>query len=146
VFILLGALFAYLVYDLVRRRVSGNASFARPILANDRYAAELTGDPLALLVALNTLAALNALAPDKRPGDFPNIVERVRALDAIIHEPGPRAPWATRPVPSVVPVSLGPYPVTVPLGAAPPPADVPAGRYPSATAATSVAPTACASS
>jgi hypothetical protein len=152
VFILLGALFAYLVYDLVRRRVSGNASFARRILANDRYAAELTGDPLALLVALNTLTALNAMSPEKRLGGFPTIVERVRALDAIVHEPGPRAPWATRPVPSVVPVSLGPYQVTVPLANAPPPAAVPAVRYasfaPSATApaSTYVAPTTGASS
>lgn len=127
--VLLGVLSGYVIFRQVRRRAGGPVAFQRRVLGNDRYAAELTGDPLALLVALNTLTALNAMSIEKRIGGFPSIAERVRALDALLYQPGPRAPWATRPVPSVVPVTLGAYPVTIPLGDAPPPGEVPAVPY-----------------
>ena len=119
-------LFAFILYNAVTSRNRLRGLF----FAADRFAVDLTGDPMALMVALNTVAALNGLAQDRRFAYYPSTAERVAALDGLMRQPGPRAPWAYAPVPAVAPVWQGPYSLTVPLQAAPPPAPVPAARYP----------------
>jgi hypothetical protein len=37
------------------------------------------------------------------------------ALDALMRQPGPKAPWSTAPVPAIAPVMLGPFTLTNPL-------------------------------
>jgi hypothetical protein len=110
--------------------VTSRNRFRGLFFAADRFAVDLTGDPMALKVALNTVAALNGLAPDRRIAYYPSTAERVAALDGLMRQPGPRAPWAYMPVPAVAPVWQGPYSLTVPLQAAPPPGPVPTARYP----------------
>lgn len=119
-------LFGVGIYNAVTSRNRLRGLF----FAADRFAVELTGDPLALMVALNTVAALNGLAPDRRIAYYPSTAERVATLDGLMRQPGPRAPWAYAPVPAVAPVWQGPYCLTVPLQAAPPPGPVPTARYP----------------
>jgi hypothetical protein len=114
------------IYNMVTSRKRLRGLF----FAADRFAVELTGDPMALMVVLNTVAALNGLAPDRRIAYYPSTAERVAALDGLMRQPGPRAPWAYAPVPAVAPVWQGPYSLTVPLQAAPPPGPVPTVRYP----------------
>ncbi|MFI5275064.1 MAG: hypothetical protein ACHQ4H_18695 [Ktedonobacterales bacterium] len=99
----------------------------------DRLAAEVTGDPLAIMVGMNTLTTLNGAS-----GELSNaglqltpLGDRMRALDAWMQQPGPRAPWAYQPVPSRWPVTVGTYLLTAPLESAPPPVPVPPAPYPS---------------
>jgi hypothetical protein len=103
----------------------------------DRVAAELTGDPLAMMVLLNTLnqitgGYMGAATPYANPGSRQSLlVQRMAQLDSLMHQPGPRAPWAYQLVPSMGPVYLGPMPLTIPYqqpGTTPGP--VPATRYP----------------
>jgi Zn-dependent protease with chaperone function len=103
----------------------------------DRVAAELTGDPLAMTVLLNTLnqitgGYMGAANPyfNREPGQS-LLLQRMAQLDSLMRQPGPRAPWAYQLVPSMGPVYLGPAPLTIPYeqpGTTPPP--VPATRYP----------------
>lgn len=101
-------------------------------LAADARAAAFIGDPLALMVALNTLSALNGTPTDRRVANLPSTTERVAALDTLLRQPGPRAPFAWQLVPSIVPVYVGPYCLTVPLASVLPsvPTPVPAKQYP----------------
>lgn len=103
-----------------RRRVS------HLVAAADSYAAWLSGDPLALIVALNTLNAINGLSPQRALGRHPSLASRVVALAQLARQPGPRAPFAAQPVPSAVPIALDGRLVTVPLDQAPPAAHAPA--------------------
>lgn len=104
----------------------------RRFLAADARAAAITGDPLALMVGLNTLSALSGAPTDRRLAYYPSTAERVAALDALLRQPGPRAPYAWQLVPSIVPVFVGPYCLTVPLAPTPQtaPVPVPAGPHP----------------
>ncbi len=91
---------------------------SRLMLDADRYSATLTGDPLALIVLLHTSIALDGDSRQRRQLWRPRTEERVAALDALMRQPGPRAPWSTMPVPAIAPVMLGPYTLTVPLASA----------------------------
>jgi hypothetical protein len=88
----------------------------------DCYAAELIGDPLAVLVALHTMGELR--------GQSGAMSARIQRLDALRQRPGPWAPWADLPVPSAVPFVLDGRTLTTPLDSAQPPAPVPAEPYP----------------
>jgi hypothetical protein len=114
----------------------------------DRVAAELTGDPLAMIVLLNTLnqitgGFMGAATPYVNPGSRQSLlVQRIAQLESLMREDGPRAPWAYQLVPSMGPVYLGPIPLTIPYqqpGTTPGP--VPATRYPVSPPVASAAPT-----
>lgn len=126
--LLLLGLFAYSLVSAILSRRTTRLRF----LAADARVAAIVGDPLALMVALNTLNALSGAPNDRRLGYLPSTVERVAALDTLLRQPGPRAPFAWQLVPSIVPVYVGPYCLTVPLAAAAQsvPAPLPAGPYP----------------
>lgn len=81
----------------------------------------LTGDPLALMVALHTVGALR--------GNTAEMAKRISRLDALLKQPGPRAPWADAPVPSAIPLVVGGRTLTAPLDSAPTPFDVPIAPY-----------------
>ena len=59
--------------------------------------------------------------------------QRMVRLDALLRQPGPRAPWAYQPVPSMTPVFFGPFSLTVPYQPSTP-GPVPQTRYPDAPA------------
>jgi hypothetical protein len=131
VLVALALVLALLVFAIFNAIV-GRRRARKRLLAADARAVALTGDPLGLMVALNTLSALSGMPTDRHLGYIPSIAERVAALDALLRQPGPRAPYAAQPVPSLMPVYVGPYCLTVPLAAGAPsaPAPVPAGAYP----------------
>jgi len=103
-------------------RLSVGYSFQLFAQRADRYAAELTGDPLAVLVALHTLGELRG-----QPGAMS---ARIQRLDTLRQRSGPWAPWADLPVPSAITFVLAGRTLTAPLDSAPPPAPVPAEPYP----------------
>lgn len=72
------------------------------VLRLDRIAAEVTGDPLAVMVGMKTLATLNIPSGEWSTTGTPaaSLDDRMRALDAWMQQSGPRAPWAYQPVPS----------------------------------------------
>src|SRR5260370_12401990 len=73
----------------------------------DRMAALLTGDPLAVMVALNTMSALSGVtATTRRSKLIPSAQERMRQLEVILHQPWPRASHAAMPVPSITAIEL----------------------------------------
>lgn len=124
--IVVTAAFIYLVYSLFRYRVFGRTTARAHILAADRFSVSLTGDPLALAIALHTLARLHT-APRLRlslTGDALT-ADRFAAIERMLSLPGPRASWADQPVPAIVTVATGPHAFTVPLDQAPPPVPVP---------------------
>ena len=128
------------------------------LFTSDAYAAQLTGDPTAVMAMVATIDSRSGgfartayfrgvVSPLLRYGGYrgaygfysfgsisqlPTILNRLAALDAIMRTPGPRAPWAMAPVPSITPVAMGPYPVTVPLqqAAQAAPGPVPVAPYP----------------
>jgi hypothetical protein len=97
-----------------------NDQLARLTLDADRFCAELTGDPAALIVLLHTTIALDATSRQRQRLWRPPTAVRVAALDTLMRAPGPHAPWASAPVPAITPVILGPYILTVPLQPAAP--------------------------
>lgn len=121
-----------LVAFAIFNAIFGRQGARKRFLAADARTVALTGDPLGLMVALNTLSALDGIPTDRRIGYLPSSAGRITALDALLRQPGPRAPYAAQPVPSIVPVFVGPYCLTVPLTAAAPsaPVPVPTGPYP----------------
>jgi hypothetical protein len=80
-------------------------------LAADRFAAELTNDPLALLVTLHTIHELEA------PGTpFPSFtIRRIKALDQLLQDTRRQPAWHNNPVPSMLPVTIGTSICTVSL-------------------------------
>jgi Zn-dependent protease with chaperone function len=96
----------------------------RAELACDRFSANLTGDPLAMAVALHTIISLIGYPLRQRSRTHPTFDQRQQALMQLLHLPGPRVPWAYAPVPSAVPFFAPPFSYTVPLDQAPPPAPV----------------------
>ena len=66
----------------------------------DRAAAELTGDPVAMMVLLNTInqvsgGFLGAVNPYDAGSHNSLLVQRIAQLDAMMRRPGPRAPGPT---------------------------------------------------
>lgn len=119
------------IFQLLIRR------FSRPkkthFLDGGRFSAELVGDPLALLAALylvwdypsgNLLEMLTTNS---------TVQDRVAALQRSLSMPGPFAPWAFRPIPSSLPITVGSDLLSVPLtpeAQAEQPGPVPTTRYP----------------
>jgi hypothetical protein len=66
----------------------------------DRIASFLTGDPVALMVALDVLYAFNGERLD-------HYSEQTRRLDELAHQSWPHAPQATLPVPAVFALGFG---------------------------------------
>ncbi len=89
----------------------------------ERFAAGLTGDPLAMIVALHTLYEL-AFVP------LPLHSDRLKLLNQLRGQPGHWAPWADLPVPSAIPFTIDGQTLTAPLESAPPPPPVPTAPYP----------------
>jgi hypothetical protein len=143
-------LFLVLIALLVIRMVSLVRLYGRnnrlPFYC-DRVASELTGDPLAMMVLLNTLnqitlGYMGAANPYVSSGSRQSLlVQRMAQLESLMRKEGPRAPWAYQLVPSMGPVYLGPIPLTIPYeqpGTTPGP--VPASRYLVLPPVTSAAP------
>ena len=84
--------------------------------AHYRSAKNLTGDPLAVLAVVHTSGLLTTTPPSRYTWQS----KRMRRLEELARQPGPRAPWANRPVPSIAPLESGSVPLTVPLEQAPP--------------------------
>ncbi|HLZ23062.1 MAG TPA: hypothetical protein VKQ30_13155 [Ktedonobacterales bacterium] len=78
----------------------------------DRRAVELTGDPWAAMTMLATMDTLCQGTPALGGRALGSVPPRLAELDALTRTPGPRAPWAYQPVPSLQPVLTGPYPIT----------------------------------
>ena len=95
-----------------------------------RFVMNVTGDPLAVLAAIHTSGLLTATAPSRYAWQ----ARWMRRLERLAREPGPRAPWANRPVPSIAPLNPDSPKLTVPLEKAPLPGPVADGPYPESTA------------
>lgn len=112
--VLIGLLVAF---SALSRRINRRA---KQILRDaDRRAAELTGDPWAVMTMLATMDTLCLGIPAITGYTLGPVPPRLAELEALTRAPGPRAPWAYQPVPSLQPVLSGPYPITMPLGTLP---------------------------
>jgi hypothetical protein len=94
-----------------------------------RYVMDVTGDPLALLAAIHTLGLLAAIPPSRYTWQS----KRMRRLEQLARQPGPRAPWANRPVPSIASLNPDSPGLTIPLEKAPRPEHVADAPYPDTT-------------
>ncbi len=105
------------IYNLI-------AGYTDPWFARRRYrfSARLTGDPLATMVALHSLAELR--------GHQPVDEEHLEELERLRWRPGPWAPWTTATVPSAIPLAHAGRILTAPLESAPPREAVPTAPYP----------------
>lgn len=120
--LILPVLLIYFVFQAIFLRIR----FTRQYMAVYRYAVELTGDPLAMLVStatLNILAAVSAKTPT-------SLQKQMNALEQLLQQPGPRAPWADRPVPAITTFKSGVYQLTIPLVQSPPPEPISGVPYP----------------
>src|SRR5579859_2191937 len=94
-----------------------------------RLAMDVTGDPLAVLAVIHTLSLLAATPPSRYTWQS----RRMRRLEQLARKPGPRVPWANRPVPSLAPLNSDSPKLTIPLEHAPPPEPVADVPYPEST-------------
>jgi hypothetical protein len=94
----------------------------------DRLAVFTTGDPVALMVALNTIGMLNGISPTQKT-ILPSNAERIQYLDTLVRQSWPRAPQAGAPVPSIVAFTFGQHYLTVPLDQATEVGPVPAAAF-----------------
>ena len=79
----------------------------------DRQAAFLTGDPVALIVALHVLDALNGHSTSRQSSVFiPATRKRVEALVPLLQEQRQLASFAHIPVPCIIQVQIQSHPVT----------------------------------
>lgn len=101
------------VLSTFARRINRRAK--QILRAADRRAAELTGDPWAVMAMLATMDTLCLGIPAISGYALGPVPPRLAELEALTHAPGPRAPWAYQPVPSLQPVLASAYPITVPL-------------------------------
>lgn len=131
--ILLPVASIYLIYSTLRRRVFGRTTWRKQTLASDRFAMDLTGDPLALAIALHTVTHLSTAPRWLRATNDALMADRFAIIEQVLNRPGPRAPWANQPVPSIVAVAGGSFALTIPLTRASSPAPVPAATYPVGT-------------
>ncbi len=95
----------------------------------DRIAALLTGDPLAVMVALHTINTLNGMPAMQGSVLVPAVGRRLLKLDELVRQPWQRAPQAAALVPACAPMSFGPYYLTVSLDQATKPDPVPSVPY-----------------
>ena len=82
-----------------------------------RYAMNLTGDPLAVLVAAHTSGLLTTVSASRYTWQS----KPMRSLEQLAHQVRPLVPWANRPVPSLAPLDPGSVTLTISLEQAPPP-------------------------
>ncbi len=95
----------------------------------DRMAAFLTGDPLAVMVAINAVTTFNGVKATRKTANMPSTAERLQALDALARQPWQRARQAAEPVPALAPLTVGAYSLTRPWDQPPAPAPVPDTSY-----------------
>jgi hypothetical protein len=88
----------------------------------DRIASFLTGDPIALMVALNVLCSFNGQPLDSHS-------QRMSRLDELAHQPWPHAPQASLPVPAVCAIGFGSRYLSTSLDQATKPDPVPSTPY-----------------
>lgn len=117
---------------MLRHRVFGHTALWRQTQAADRFAVDLTGDPLALAVALHTLATLSrgptaslfaGLARNRALTQA-----RFERLNRLLSEPDARS-WPSEPVPAMAAVQASLPDVAIALDRAPAPKPVPATAY-----------------
>ncbi len=110
-------IFALIALGLRIFRLSGGVySLTRYTLFSDadKLGAELTGDPMAAMAMLTTVSALTtqdptvmtvagATLPPRMALLTPGVGQRVTTLDALMRQPGPRAPWAYQLSPAPCP-------------------------------------------
>ncbi|MBO0778977.1 MAG: hypothetical protein J2P37_09150 [Ktedonobacteraceae bacterium] len=113
-----------LIVQLSIRRINKRRQFSI-----DDFAANLTGDPIAIMVALHTICALNGIPLNYKGSRQPAVARRLAYLDQLARADGPRAPQAGLLVPSSVPARFGPYTLSAPFNEATPPEPVPAAPY-----------------
>jgi len=95
----------------------------------DRIASLLTGDPIAVMVLLNTMNSLNGVTTTQDSKLVPSTHERMRQLEILLHQPWPQAPQASMPVPSITAVGFGQRYLTMPLDQATEPAPLQVMSY-----------------
>ncbi|MBO0793236.1 MAG: hypothetical protein J2P36_20120, partial [Ktedonobacteraceae bacterium] len=113
-----------LIVQLSIRRINKRRQFSI-----DDFAANLTGDPIAIMVALHTICALNGIPLNYKGSRQPAVARRLAYLDQLARADGPRAPQAGLLVPSSIPARFGPYTLSAPFNEATPPEPVPAAPY-----------------
>lgn len=91
-------------------------------LEADCIASYLTGDPVALMVALNVVYTFNGERLDHSS-------EQARRLDELAHQPWPHAPQASLPVPAVFALDFDSRPLSTSLDQATSPDPVPTAPY-----------------
>ncbi len=126
--VLLPVVFLVFAYSVLRHRLFGRTGRWQQVLAAGYFAAQLTGDPLALAVALHTLYALRR-GPvvsffDGLARNPTLTLERFGQLNQLLSQPGGRA-WTDEPVPAIAAVQARLPEQTVALDQAPAPAPVP---------------------
>lgn len=105
-----------LLYLIVRLGQQYSRRFIRAkYFVVDRIASYLIGDPVAVMVALNTFNTLNGVPPALKSANVPSVNERIQQLDALVRTPWPRAAYAAVPVPSISPVTIDTYLLTAPF-------------------------------
>ncbi|GEM_PF-3802113 len=114
-----------------RRSVGG---LREQLLARDRDAVALCGDPLALMAVLLTVTMLQGNDINRRITTTTlSTRDRITTLQQALTQPGPFAPWAFQPIPCLIPLQMGPYALSTPLTpeakAMPPTGPVPWARW-----------------
>ncbi len=126
--VLLPAAFLVLAYSVLRHSLFGRTGRWQQVLVADRFAVELTGDPLALAVALHTLYALRrgpvASFFDGLARSHALSLERFGQLNQLLSQPDGHS-WAAEPVPAIAAVQASLPDQTVALERAAAPAPVP---------------------
>ncbi|GCE09040.1 hypothetical protein [Dictyobacter aurantiacus] len=95
----------------------------------DCIACYFTGDPMAAMVALTTVQALNGVQSTQSTVTIPSANNRLQQLDQLARQPWPRAPYASKPVPAITPVMFGPYQLSTSIDQQSEPAPLPTAPY-----------------
>lgn len=128
-----------LIFFLILMAISGNLRSFPPqaIFTLDRLSAFLTGDPLAVMVAMKLRDALSG-QPEVKPSDPsrqkrqrtpPSTDQRMLKLAEVMRQEWPRAPQTGDPVPAIITVYAGPHLITAPFDQATSALPVPASPY-----------------
>jgi hypothetical protein len=103
---LVAIILIYAILLLITRKITQRAAFEA-----DRFAAELTSDPLALIVALHTQHSLNTSRLQLPPATR----NRIAALYQLTQQSNASHYWISDPVPSLLPFSFQEKLLTTPL-------------------------------
>ncbi|GHO90803.1 hypothetical protein KSF_008510 [Reticulibacter mediterranei] len=103
---LVAIILTYAITLLITRKLTQHAAFEA-----DRFAAELTSDPLALMVALHTQHSLNTSRSHLPPATR----KRIAALYQLTLQSNASHYWINEPVPSLLPFSFEEKLLTTPL-------------------------------